>query len=934
MELPSDQRAGFCVRECPDAELRAELKELLHASEDVEDSFLDAAVLATPPDPTDPEDPMAPVEARRPEQIGPYRILECLGEGGMGVVYLAEQADPVRRRVALKIVKPGMATRSVLRRFEGERQALARMGHRHIAQVYDAGMDDSGRPYFVMEYVDGAAIHQFCDRERLSVRGRVALMITVCRAVQYAHQRGILHRDLKPSNILVAMDGEIPVPKIIDFGIAKALDDQQADLSGHTQPGLVVGTLDYMSPEQGGATDQIDTRSDVYSLGVVLYELLVGELPLDVRGCSPGDSWRVLAEETPQRPSLRAERSSEEHAVSRRSLRAIELQRTLRGDLDWICMKVLEKEPDLRYHSPRELAKDLQRFLRHEPVLAGPPGTWYRARKLVRRYRLQAIAVAIVVLALILGIVASSHFYLEERDRAREAARLASQLSQEKDSLRGRNADLRSAEQAARLQGQRADANYRSARTNLELANERLGDFNATANIRKTADLKAEEPLLWPARPTLLDHLTGWRDRAIEVIGAEGEVAQVLRRLERRATDASRDDQRGTDPGESVASPDEPSEPVSSPTADATNWLYAQLTSFSVDLKHLEDDLLPSIEKRIDRARVIVQRTVEDVAEEWEDAIFFIAESEIYAGLEITPQMGLVPLGEDADSELWEFWYWETGERPARDEETGRLIVTAETGIVLVLIPGGTFLMGSQASDPGGPNFDPDHRSDETLHEVTLDAYFLSKYELTQGQWERIMGKGTNPSYFSASDASVGESWPVHPVDFVSWTDCHAALSRVGLELPTEAQWERAARAGTDTPWSSGRDLDALIESANLADQSHVRVVSAPIPQPGWDDDYPVHAPVGSFMPNPFGLHDVHGNMHEWCRDWDAYYSIGHRPGDGELDTPWDGTNRVMRGGNFQYEPYHARSAFRAKGNPAFRQFGLSCRPGKAVVTD
>ncbi len=362
-----------------------------------------------------------------PETIGTYRVIERVAEGGMGIVYRAEQTEPVRRIVAVKVIKPGMDSRALLSRFEAERQTLAAMDHPGIAKVFDAGADALGRPYFVMEYVDGVPITEYCDRERLDPLARLQLFVSVCRGVQHAHQRGVLHRDLKPGNVLVTLVDGDPQPKIIDFGVAKAVDQDQDRRTLQTQMGLIIGTLGYMSPEQAdpGSKD-IDIRSDVYSLGVLLYELLSGELPFDAELVAEqgfAEFLRVLREIDPARPSIRASKATAAaslHAQSRR-LQPRALAHCLRGDLDWITLRALRKEREQRYESAGALAQDLERFLRHEPVAAGPPTVRYRVRKYLRRNRAPVATVALIGSSLIAATGVSISYALESREQARAA---------------------------------------------------------------------------------------------------------------------------------------------------------------------------------------------------------------------------------------------------------------------------------------------------------------------------------------------------------------------------------------------------------------------------------------------------------------------------------------------------------------------------------
>jgi non-specific serine/threonine protein kinase/serine/threonine-protein kinase len=344
-----------------------------------------------------------------PARVGRYQIISVLGEGGMGVVYRAEQTHPVKRTVALKLIKLGLDTRQVVARFDGERQALAMMDHPNVARVFDAGADDLGRPYFVMEYVPGAPLTAFCDQRRLATAQRLELFCQACAAVQHAHQKGIIHRDLKPGNLLVHdVDGR-PSVKVNDFGVATATGDRRADHSLATERGQMIGTPEYMSPEQAeNGTIEVDTRADVYSLGVILYELLTGRLPFDsnhLRAASLLDIQRMIREVEPARPSTMLLRDTQRITLVAQA-QATEPQtllRALRNDLDWVVMRALEKEPDRRYASVSELAADVQRFLRCEPVVAGPPSRTYRLRKFVRRNRIVVAAGAAVATALVLG---------------------------------------------------------------------------------------------------------------------------------------------------------------------------------------------------------------------------------------------------------------------------------------------------------------------------------------------------------------------------------------------------------------------------------------------------------------------------------------------------------------------------------------------------
>ena len=377
-------------------------------------------------------------------KIGPYKLLQKIGEGGCGVVYMAEQEKPVRRRVALKVIKLGMDTKNVIARFEAERQALAMMDHPNIARVLEAGATETGRPYFVMELVRGIKITTYCDENRLNVRQRLELFIQICGAIQHAHQKGIVHRDIKPSNILVTMLDGVPVPKVIDFGIAKATGGERlTDNTLFTAYEQFVGTPAYMSPEQAqmSGTD-VDTRSDIYSLGVLLYELLTGKTPFDQTELlkSGLDAMRrTLLEREPQRPSTKLDglRAVELTQTSlHRQIETPRLKSLLRGDLDWIVMKALEKDRNRRYQTANGFGMDVQRYLNNEPVFARPPSRLYRLQKLVRRNQTTFAAIAAVSVALIAGFGTSTWLFFREREARREAEnarRLETELRAEAD---------------------------------------------------------------------------------------------------------------------------------------------------------------------------------------------------------------------------------------------------------------------------------------------------------------------------------------------------------------------------------------------------------------------------------------------------------------------------------------------------------------------
>jgi WD40 repeat protein/serine/threonine protein kinase len=489
----TDELMRFLEQACgSDAALRTRVEELMRAHRDA-GAFLGGAEKqgATCDQPG----------AERPGTIiGPYKLLQQIGEGGMGTVFMAEQTQPVQRKVALKVIKPGMDSRQVIARFEAERQALAIMDHVNIARVLDAGTTSgepgsvsSGRPYFVMELVHGVPITKYCDDNHLTPRERLELFVPVCQAIQHAHQKGIIHRDIKPSNVMITLYDGKPVPKVIDFGVAKATEQKLTERTLFTQYGTMVGTLEYMSPEQAEMSALgVDTRSDIYSLGVLLYELLTGSTPLSnkrVREAAYSEILRLIKEEEPPRPSTRLSDSGETLASisAQRHMEPAKLTKLVRGELDWIVMKALEKDRNRRYESASAFATDVQRYLNDEPVQACPPSAWYRLRKLARRNKRVAVMAGLLFAMLILAVAILGVSYAQVRDALQEKTRA---LEGEQEALQDKTQALQREQEA--LQEKTQTVYYQ----NIALAERQL----AVGNVGRA------EELLNDCSP----HLRGW----------------------------------------------------------------------------------------------------------------------------------------------------------------------------------------------------------------------------------------------------------------------------------------------------------------------------------------------------------------------------------------------------------------------------------------
>ncbi|MEM7205362.1 MAG: bifunctional serine/threonine-protein kinase/formylglycine-generating enzyme family protein [Planctomycetota bacterium] len=906
LERDGLERERYLAAECRDEPaLRAQIQELLDYHAAPHSVFDERSSAATP----------------LPDRIGVYRIVRELGHGGMGTVYLAEQGAPVRRQVALKVVRVGMGSEAVLRRFEAERRALALMDHDAIARVFDAGTTPQGQPYFVMEYAPGLSLVDYCQQQQLALDERLTLFCRVCRGVEHAHQKGVIHRDLKPGNVLVTDATGVARVKIIDFGLARATRPAawQGTLAA-TQQGQILGTPQYMSPEQAdpSLTGDLDSRTDIYSLGVMLYELLTGERPFPDMG-SRGllEVLRIVREEEPPRPSSRLENGAE--SVLRPTPA---LHRALQVDLDWVVLRAMAKDPGRRYDTAAELAEELERFMRHEPLLVRPPSRSYRLAKLVQRHRRPVVGAASVLLALLVAGAGIAWFAVDARTEARRAERNAAAADAATTLANAR---------AAEVERQRAEIE----RTTDVLRN-RTEEFDLLSLAVQLDETRARERELYPAWPARRPAMRQWLDR---------DVAELHRRLPRvREVLASlrvRTAQGGDDA-----------------TDEAERFLRDTLARLLDEAASLDTIEVPAVRQRLTWAAHLADLGATH-AERWRRARAAIAAADgvvasrryAQAAIDLQPQIGLVPIGMNPKTRLWEFyhlrsaWNPRAGQDPAaipipmHDPATGHVQVTPATGIVFVLLPGGTFAMGAQRDDPAAANYDPLAAADEgPVHSVTLAPFFMARHELSRGQWARL-SRDEHPGYYATGLYGVTDA---HPVEFVSWVMCDAMTRRHGLVLPSEAQWEYACRAGTSSPWWTGADRDSLVRdglTANLADQTAARAGarwSAIRRWPELDDGWIVHAPVGAFRANAFGLHHVHGNVWEWCREPFGSYAMPKAAGDGLRPSPArpdaDGVvQRVDRGGGYQESAPRARAANRGALSQVNRGKVVGMRAARAL---
>jgi serine/threonine protein kinase/formylglycine-generating enzyme required for sulfatase activity len=843
-------------------------------------------------------------------RVGAYRLLERIGEGGFGVVYRAEQKEPVRRHVALKIIKPGMDTAEIVGRFESERQALAIMDHPHIARVLDGGATASGRPYFVMELVKGVPITDYCDEFNFTPRERLELLIPVCEAIQHAHQKGIIHRDIKPSNVLITLQDGRPTPKVIDFGVAKATRQPLTQRSLHTQAGQIIGTLQYMSPEQAGLSElDVDTRSDVYSLGVLLYELLTGTTPIDrdrLRSATYDEVQRIIRDEEPPKPSTRISKTVETSLSSIAAHRRTDpkaLGKLIRGDLDWIVMKALEKDRTRRYASALELASDLRRHLRDEPVEARPPTTTYRIQKFARRHRSLLGAAIGVFLVLILATSVSTWLAiraslaesaaleakhkLEEANRHRLQSLVQSLFNAAPGSILNviEQMDLSRQEVIPELRRRNSlESRPTQQRARIAYALAVLGERDPQLNSRLLHGIAAASPAELPVIQAAVRRLPPGILSELRERGRAEHDPRVRLRLAAVALHLG----DSAPAREMLAFQGDPRyrtafiHGLSDWHRDASDWVKwlqdsdddAYRSGICLSLGQLSKERVGLVEQPL------LQQLVTDLFQTAPDAATHSAARYVLTRWKLSPS----------------------------DEPRG---VTA--GVDWFVNRQGMTMLRVNTRPPGRFRRTIKKGNHTEMREVTLTRpYFICDREVWESLFARFLrdtgyGADALPDHWQEAlargpDAELSDPNAERPVwwvncddaiHFCNWLseaegrsvcyrqagdDWQCDFDADGYRLPTEAEWEYACRAGTHTTWHFGNEqplLESYAQTANNALRAQR--------QPG-----------RSLLPNDFGLFDTYGNVCEWCWDRFAAYPLEDLT---DPLGPGEGRSRVFRGG-------------------------------------
>lgn len=850
------------------------------------------------------------VPGDHPPHIGPYHLVGVVGEGGMGIIYRAEQLHPVRRCVALKVIKLGMDTREVVARFAAEQQALALMDHPNVAHVYDAGATEQGRPYFAMEYVEGVPISRFCARHQLPTRKRLELVVQICNGVQHAHQKGIIHRDLKPSNILVTEVDQQPVPKVIDFGIAKATDHGQMGQTMFTRSGTFIGTPAYMSPEQAAGDPDIDTRTDVYSLGVILYELLTGALPLGAKQLKDAGAdglAKLIMEHEPAKPSvvitsISAREPETEHGSAHRTdLRT--LRRELRGDLDWIILKAMEKDRRRRYETANGLAADIRRHLNNEPVTARPPTAGYRLSKLARKHKAAVATMAMVALALIVGLVGTTYGFIRasaERDKA-VAAQQAELHERAIAAAAERERRLQLVDSLINATPQSVPAILDDLRATPDLVRPALhhnfdAATSASAKLRAACGLAAigEPPATFLAMAISTSPDAESRN-LIDALHAAGPGATVfLTKARSRWTDALTISRYAV----ALLSLGQPDGAEACLVNNADPTLRSTFISL---FGTFHGDLIPA-------ASLLESTKKGDTRSGLAAAIGKVDPSTLPSAERLAAVRALATIYHDAadagshSAAAWALRKW--GHRvppllPTRTFVRGREWFANAEGLTMLRLRPGRYTTAFG----------------QTV--VITHPLFMSDCEISIEQFNRFVNDASVPSAerlieWPGPDKSVGPTadCPVQRVNvydaaaFCNWLSrredrkpcysltvsshgeraCTVDMATDGYRLPTGAEWEYACRTGTTTPFPCGEDARYLQDYANIAQTSDL--------------------PCGSKLPNAWGFFDMIGNAWEICFD-----SQPPMTGRNFLINPFIAPRdkAIMRGGSFDAGTFHVR---------------------------
>ena len=909
-----------------------------------------------------------------------YKKGNVVGRGGMGAV-LQTWDRQLHRQIAMKVLLGSEGSDSNesnleprhIRRFLEEVQITAQLDHPGVVPVHELGLDGEGRLYFTMRLVHGRDLRTIFKMVQNAEEGwnlsrALSSFQRVCETMAFAHERGVVHRDLKPANIMVGRHGETYV---MDWGLAKttdarkdgsrlstgrtkvgasrsetheSVDSYSADRDGLlTNEGTVIGTPTYMPPEQArGDLLSIGPRSDVYSIGAMLYHLLAGHPPFLGKGQSASAS--LILDQLLLGPPESLDR----------------IQANIPAELTAICERAMSREPEDRYADIGDMAEDLRAYQEGRVVRAYETGAVAEFRKWVRRNRGMAASIAAGTVLAIGGLISTS--VVQAR-----ANRL----------LADKNSELDSARATAVAEAQRAQANEEIARAEQQKVL-RLADQDRLDDLRESASA------LYPARPDKIEAMEAWQETAQKLVdrlpqyridleqlrqGAKArspkdqaenspnraETERTLARLaEARDLLATKQEQGSLDVDESQTR--STIETLEHQLAQLTRqslswrswifesrekeWYYNQLLALTEGIEEFDlprTGLRERIRERYEFALQVGERTVQSprAAASWSEAIASIqnqAECPLYEGLSINPQIGLVPLGLSDLSGLWEFALIETGEVPQLRMD-GSFAINADSALVFVLVPGGQTKLGSIRPSPqnplGSPYVDPQSEPDEyPLSTIELDPFFISKYELTQGQWLRMTG--ATPSFYAPGGVNDwGEEYELnHPLESITYEEARTTLSMFGMTLPTEAQWEYCARAGTTTAYWTGNDKFALKGLCNLADQSWAQAVGDALrnPNESWSDGWVGTAPVGSFPPNPFGLYDTLGNVWEMCLDESGAYTRDRWSGTGEIAS---GSQyyRIVRGGSISNSAHFLRSAQRFRFIGESRAMDIGVRP-------